>query len=63
MEFNSPKRSRELMGFNSSANSFAGLVVLFMTIGLGVAIQRIKDHDDPGWAVALGFRRRWRSGC
>jgi O-antigen ligase len=49
------KKIGELMGFNASANSFAGLVVLFMTIGLGVAIQRIKDGDDPGWAVALGL--------
>jgi O-antigen ligase len=45
----------ELMGFNSSANSFAGLVVLFMTIGLGVAIQRLKDRDDPGWTVSLAL--------
>ncbi len=49
------KKITELIGFNSSANSFAGLVVLFMTIGLGVAIQRIKDRDDPGWSVALGL--------
>jgi O-antigen ligase len=49
------KKITELIGFNSSANSFAGLVVLFLTIGLGVAIQRIKDRDDPGWTVALGF--------
>jgi O-antigen ligase len=49
------KKITELMGFNSSANSFAGLVVLFMTIGLGVAIQRIKDRDDPAWSVALGL--------
>ncbi|MGD0542457.1 MAG: hypothetical protein ABSB33_13165, partial [Tepidisphaeraceae bacterium] len=49
------RKISELFGFNSSANSFAGLVVLLMTIGLGVAIQRIKDHDDPGWAMALGL--------
>ena len=49
------KKITELMGFNSSANSFAGLVVLLMTIGLGVAIQRIKDRDDPAWAVALAI--------
>ncbi|MGD0463206.1 MAG: O-antigen ligase family protein [Tepidisphaeraceae bacterium] len=49
------RKFNELMGFNSSANSFAGLVVLLMTIGLGVAIQRIKDHDDPAWAVALAI--------
>jgi O-antigen ligase len=47
------RKMGELMGFNSSANSFAGLIVLLMAIGLGVAIQRIKDHDNPGWAVAL----------
>jgi O-antigen ligase len=45
----------ELMGFNSSANSFAGLIVLFMIVGLGVAIQRIKDKDDPAWTVALAL--------
>jgi O-antigen ligase len=45
----------ELMGFNSSANSFAGLIVLFMTVGLGVAMQRIKDKDDPAWTVALAL--------
>lgn len=49
------KKIDELMGFDSSANSFAGLVVLLMTIGLGVVIQRIKDRDDPGWAVALAI--------
>ncbi len=49
------KKFDELMGFNSSANSFAGLVILLMTIGVGVAIQRIKDRDDPAWAVALGI--------
>ncbi|MGA2441848.1 MAG: O-antigen ligase family protein, partial [Tepidisphaeraceae bacterium] len=49
------KKIGELIGFNSSANSFAGLVVLFLAIGLGVAIQRIKDRDDPGWTVALGL--------
>ncbi|HEX4054650.1 MAG TPA: O-antigen ligase family protein [Tepidisphaeraceae bacterium] len=45
----------ELVGFNASANSFAGLIVLLMTIGLGVVIQRVKDRDDPGWAVALAI--------
>jgi len=45
----------ELVGFSSSANSFAGLLVLFLTIGLGVGIQRIKDRDDPAWTVALGL--------
>jgi O-antigen ligase len=45
----------ELMGFNSSPNSFAGLIVLFMTIGLGVAMQRIKDRDDLAWTVALAL--------
>ncbi len=49
------KKFDELMGFNASPNSFAGLVVLLMTIGLGVVIQRIKDRDDPGWAVALAI--------
>jgi O-antigen ligase/tetratricopeptide (TPR) repeat protein len=49
------KKITELIGFNTSANSFAGLVILLMTIGLGVAIQRIKDRDDPGWSVAIAL--------
>ena len=48
-------KMEEMVGFNASANSFAGMIVLLMAIGLGVAIQRIKDGDDPGWAVALGL--------
>jgi O-antigen ligase len=49
------KKITELIGFNSSANSFAGLIVLLLTIGLGVAIQRIRDRDDPGWSVTLAL--------
>lgn len=49
------RKITELIGFNSSANSFAGMVVLFLTIALGVALQRIKDRDDPGWTVALAL--------
>jgi O-antigen ligase len=45
----------EVIGFNVSANSFAAMLVLLMTIGLGVAIQRLADRDDPGWAIALAI--------
>ncbi|MGD0388898.1 MAG: O-antigen ligase family protein [Tepidisphaeraceae bacterium] len=49
------KKMEEMVGFNASPNSFAGMIVLLMAIGLGAAIQRIKDGDDPGWAAALGL--------
>jgi O-antigen ligase len=49
------KKIGELMGFNSSANSFAGMIILLMTMGLGVVIQRIKDRDDPGWPLTLAI--------
>jgi O-antigen ligase len=47
--------SGEVIGFNASANSFAAMLVLLMTIALGVAIQRVADHDNPGWAAALAL--------
>jgi O-antigen ligase len=47
--------SEEVIGFNASANSFAAMVVLLMTIGLGVAFQRLADRDNVGWTIALAI--------
>ena len=47
--------SGEVIGFNASANSFAAMLVLLMTIALGVAIQRLADRDNFGWAAALAL--------
>ena len=49
------KKMEEMVGFNTSANSLAGMMVLLMAIAAGVAIQRIKDRDDPRGTVALGL--------
>lgn len=47
--------SGELLGFTSSANSFASLIVLLTVIGAAVAIQRRVDHDPPAWAAGLAL--------
>jgi hypothetical protein len=42
----------ELYGFNSSPNTFAALIVMLSIIAAGVAVQRIVDRDEFGWAAA-----------
>jgi len=54
-QFEKKVLSGEVIGFNASANSFAAMVVLLMTIGLGVAIQRLADRDNVGWTIALAI--------
>jgi hypothetical protein len=43
----------EMMGFNSSPNSFAAMIVILGIISAGVAIQRIRDRDEPAWPTAI----------
>ena len=49
------RKMTELMGFNASPNSYAGLLVLLLAVAAGLAIQRIRDRDDPAWSIALGL--------
>jgi len=45
--------SGEMMGFNTSSNSFAALIVLVMIVGVGAIIQRQADRDSPEWIVSM----------
>jgi O-antigen ligase/tetratricopeptide (TPR) repeat protein len=45
--------SGELIGFNTSANSYAAMIVLLQVVGLGAAIQRRADHDPPASITIL----------
>ena len=44
--------SGEMMGFNSSPNSYAAVLVLLTFVAAGVAVQRLADRDGPAWAAA-----------
>jgi O-antigen ligase len=39
------------MGFSASPNTYAALLVLLGTVTAGIAIQRIRDGDNVGWAI------------
>jgi O-antigen ligase len=54
-QFETRVLSGELMGFNSSPNSFAAMLVLLMTIATGAIIQRIADRDSREWAIGLSL--------
>lgn len=43
----------EMMGFNTSPNSFAAMVVMLGITSAGLAIQRARDGDRSGLAVAI----------
>ncbi|MDP9172792.1 MAG: O-antigen ligase family protein [Planctomycetota bacterium] len=47
--------SGEMMGFNTSPNSFAAMIVLLMTIGMGAALQRLADLDSLEWPLGLAL--------
>lgn len=44
--------SAEMMGFNSSSNTFGAVLVLLTFVAAGNTIQRITDRDGAAWAVA-----------
>lgn len=39
------------MGFSTSPNTYAALLVMFGVIAAAVAIQHVQDRDHPGWSV------------
>lgn len=46
--------SGEMMGFTSSPNSYAAVLVLLTFVTAGVAVQRIADRDGFAWAAVAG---------
>jgi O-antigen ligase len=45
----------EMIGFSSSSNAFAGMLVLGMALAIGAAVQRIVDRDAPVWPIAIAI--------
>lgn len=43
----------ELVGFFASPNTMAAMIVFLGIVTAGVAIQRIVNRDEPGWAGAI----------
>ena len=43
----------EMVGFNTSPNSYAAIIVMLSVITVGAAIQRFRNGDDIGWSAAL----------
>lgn len=52
-QFEQKLRSGELYGFNTSPNTLAALIVMLGTISAGAIIQRVRDKDEPGWAISI----------
>jgi tetratricopeptide (TPR) repeat protein len=51
-QFENRVRSGEMMGFTSSPNSYAAVLVLLMLVTMGAAVQRVADGDGAAWAAA-----------
>lgn len=43
----------EMVGFNSSPNTFAAMIVMLGVVCIGVVIQRFADNDQPGWPLIV----------
>jgi hypothetical protein len=44
-----------MIGFNTSPNSYAAVLVVLMIVSAGVAIQRRADGDDIAWVIAIAI--------
>ena len=43
----------EIIGFYASSNTMAAMLVFMGIVAAGVAIQRLSNRDEPGWAGAI----------
>ena len=43
----------EMVGFNTSPNSYAAIIVMLSVITVGAAIQRRRSGDEIAWSIAL----------
>src|SRR5688572_23816929 len=43
----------EMIGFNASPNSFGAMLVMLGVVTAGLAIQRLANRDEWGWAFVL----------
>src|SRR4051794_3028724 len=53
MQFEKKLVGGEMIGFNSSPNSFAAMIVMLGIVSAGCAIQRLRDRDEWGWPVTI----------
>ena len=54
-QFENRVLSGEVMGFTSSPNSYAAVLVLLTAVAGGLLAQRLSDRDGVGWAVGIGL--------
>ncbi|MBC7782262.1 MAG: O-antigen ligase family protein, partial [Burkholderiales bacterium] len=54
-QFDKNVRAGTLLGFFRSANSYAALIALCALTTAGLSLQRLRDRDDPGFALVLGL--------
>jgi tetratricopeptide (TPR) repeat protein len=45
--------SGDVMGFSTSRNTYAAVLVLLGMVSAGIALQRFTDRDHPGWIVPI----------
>ena len=45
--------SGEVTGFSLSRNTYAAVLVMLVLVSGGIALQRAKDRDHPGWWVPI----------
>ena len=45
----------EMIGFSASPNTYAAMIVMLGIVTAGLAVQRIANHDEFGWPLALGL--------
>lgn len=45
----------EMVGFNSSPNSFAAMLVMLLVVSIGAMIQRLQDRDSRGWGTIIAI--------
>lgn len=52
-QFYNKVRAGEMVGFGSSPNTYAAVVVFLGVIAASLALQRWRDGDEPVWPVAI----------
>lgn len=54
-QFDAKVRRGEMMGFFRSPNTYAATAALCLFVSMGLAIQRLKDRDDPIFPLLIGL--------
>lgn len=54
-QFERKLRAGEMIGFNTSPNSFAAVIVMLLVISAGIAISRAAAGDSVAWTVGIAI--------